>query len=438
MRTLLLILLLPLSGIICQNKILHTADPMPHPVAGAVSLKWGNQIYIIGGYSSDTQDYVKWIQSYDVSVNQWGEYKNMQYPRYGLNAAIKYDTVYCYGGIHDTSYSNSSVEKWDISFLSASAVFDHNAYFNRIFSSGAIVGNNYYIIGGNPYLESDSSDLPYIVEYNTLTKNVTYVLNDSTFGEELPEQQMISVVDNDIYIFGGVQNGLPSKKIYKFNTITHQLDELIIELNEPRAGGIAVKGSAENEIFLIGGFHEQSAALNSVELFKIENQGFSVNEAEGIITPRKHFVGENIDGIIYIFGGVDEKGDWVEDVELFSTIVTAGEKLDNTPMTFELNQNYPNPFNPTTKIKFQVPSNLAFRQGGVKSEMSNVKLTVYDILGSVIATLVDEQKQPGSYTENFNGNGLANGVYFYKLTVSGSAAHRKNIFSETKKMVLLK
>ena len=259
MRKILILLLLPINGLICQQSYWKISDQMPHPVAGAESLVWGNEIYIIGGFAFDTQDNVKWIQSFDVVSNEWGEYKNMKYARYGLNAAIKYDTVYCYGGIWDSSYSNASVEKWDISFT-ASSIFDHQKNFNRIFSTGVIVGDNYYIIGGNPYLDLDSSWFPYIVEYNTLTKSITFELEDSTFGDELPEQQMSTVVGDDIYLFGGVLNGLPSKKIYKFNTLTHEFTVLQTELNQSRAGGAAVKGAIDNEIFLIGGYHEQSAA----------------------------------------------------------------------------------------------------------------------------------------------------------------------------------
>ncbi|MFI5236941.1 MAG: T9SS type A sorting domain-containing protein [Ignavibacteriales bacterium] len=90
---------------------------------------------------------------------------------------------------------------------------------------------------------------------------------------------------------------------------------------------------------------------------------------------------------------------------------------------FILEQNYPNPFNPSTKIKFAVPSNF-------KSEMSNVSLKVYNVLGNEVAVLVNEEKSEGSYEVEFTGTGLASGIYFYKLQ-AGS-------FIETRKMILLK
>jgi hypothetical protein len=297
-------------------------------------------------------------------------------------------------------------------------------------------------------LDIDSSWFPYIVEYNTISKSITFELEDSTFGDELPEQQMIAVIDSDIYIFGGVLNGLPSKTIYKFNTIVKELEKLDIQLSESRAGGIAVKGMEENNVFLIGGYHEQSAALNSVELFEVDGANYTVSDYPGINIPRNQLMGENVNGIIYLFGGFDEKGDWVEEIEMLSTVVSSNESFKIEDLDFNLNQNYPNPFNPSTKINFTVPDNNISTAGKSPGDISsssisrnddaNVTLTVYDVLGNEIKTLVNAQKKPGNYEVEFNADGIANGVYFYKLTVANSSISKKNSFSETKKMVLLK
>ena len=75
----------------------------------------------------------------------------------------------------------------------------------------------------------------------------------------------------------------------------------------------------------------------------------------------------------------------------------------HTPVRFELMQNYPNPFNPSTTIQFFIP------------EHSRVTLTVYDLLGRKVATLVDEHLQAGEYSHIFDANHLASGVYIYRL-----------------------
>lgn len=99
--------------------------------------------------------------------------------------------------------------------------------------------------------------------------------------------------------------------------------------------------------------------------------------------------------------------------------VTNVETIGIVAESYSLSQNFPNPFNPETKIKFTVPDNNA-----------NIKLSVYDISGKVIATLVDGYYNKGEYSVNFNAMNLSAGTYFYKLTSDN--------FSEIKKMVLLK
>jgi cyanophycinase len=107
------------------------------------------------------------------------------------------------------------------------------------------------------------------------------------------------------------------------------------------------------------------------------------------------------------------------------------DKSSLTPNEFILNQNYPNPFNPTTTIGFSIPtlsSSSPLRKG--RNEEGFITLIVYDILGSKIATLLNEEMNPGFYEVEFNGSNLSSGIYFYKLSTPD--------YSETKSMVLLK
>jgi len=90
----------------------------------------------------------------------------------------------------------------------------------------------------------------------------------------------------------------------------------------------------------------------------------------------------------------------------------------NIPEKFILEQNYPNPFNPVTSIRFSVPKE------------SDVKLTVYDLLGKEVMLLVNEKLTAGNYKVELDGSGLSSGTYFYKLETNG--------YSSIKKMVLIK
>jgi photosystem II stability/assembly factor-like uncharacterized protein len=98
-------------------------------------------------------------------------------------------------------------------------------------------------------------------------------------------------------------------------------------------------------------------------------------------------------------------------------------KKQPLPVSFKLYQNYPNPFNPVTKIKFEMALN-------GKSETANVLLIIYDVLGSEVATIVNEPLKPGTYETEWNANSYPSGVYFYKLAADN--------YSETRRMVLLK
>jgi hypothetical protein len=99
-------------------------------------------------------------------------------------------------------------------------------------------------------------------------------------------------------------------------------------------------------------------------------------------------------------------------------ITEVKEKTNNITSEFILNQNYPNPFNPTTTISYQIP------------EKRFVTISVYDVLGNEIATLVNKEQPAGKYDVEFDATRLSSGVYFYRLQ-AGS-------YFKIKKMVLTK
>ena len=127
----------------------------------------------------------------------------------------------------------------------------------------------------------------------------------------------------------------------------------------------------------------------------------------------------------------------VIDGTLLGDTTTVGVKEDKTelPTGFKLFQNYPNPFSagggtnaPATTIKYSIPN---LTNVGTARELSlQIRLTVYDILGRKVATLVDERQAPGNYSVQFNAKNLPAGIYFYTL--------RAGEFTQTKKMILLK
>jgi hypothetical protein len=102
---------------------------------------------------------------------------------------------------------------------------------------------------------------------------------------------------------------------------------------------------------------------------------------------------------------------------------------DELPVEFDLSQNYPNPFNPVTTIKYSIPSIKNSISRGAESS-AHVEIIVLDMLGRKVATLINEKKQPGIYSIDFDAEYLPSGMYLYQI--------RAGNFSDIKKMMLLK
>ncbi|MCB0749781.1 MAG: T9SS type A sorting domain-containing protein [Ignavibacteriae bacterium] len=136
--------------------------------------------------------------------------------------------------------------------------------------------------------------------------------------------------------------------------------------------------------------------------------------------PLSVFNGENTQGWwkLNIVDQVQSNVGYLHGWGIQASPLTGIEPITGIAEKYVLSQNYPNPFNPSTKINFSIPLN------------GLVKLTVYDMLGKEVKTLVNGNKSAGTYSVDFNASGLPSGVYFYKLTAGE--------FSEVRKMMLLK
>jgi hypothetical protein len=99
-------------------------------------------------------------------------------------------------------------------------------------------------------------------------------------------------------------------------------------------------------------------------------------------------------------------------------VPNAIEGKTGTPLTYKLEQNYPNPFNPSTKINYEI------KQNGI------VTIKVFNVLGQVVSTLINEKQDAGKHSVTFDASKLSTGLYFYQIT-AGS-------YVDTKKMILLK
>ena len=397
---------------------------MPYPVSGGQVVydiaAQSSKIYIFGGYSDSLQSAVDWIQEYDVERNRWKMVGRMLQPRDQFVADIWKNSIMYFGGAVDGATDKNAIESWDYKIVTnLASTYDRNKNFGRLYSTGQIVGDNLYTIGGDPANPSDQ--LAYITAYNLSTKQIGFSFISPS--PDPPRQRMTFIVGENIYIFGGVTNGV-MKAIQKFNISVKKLDDLPEQLIESRAAGSAVFNPLSQKGFIIGGYNEKLSAMNSVEQVEIlPNGSLQITQSVPLTYARAGLMAVAYkNGFVAVFGGRTDRGHQgkvVPYIEILDGIssVNGGDEL---PKEFTLNQNYPNPFNPTTAISYHLSSG------------SFVSLKVYDTIGKEVITLVNEFQDAGEHAIQLTAGqyGMTSGIYFYRLTAGA--------YSSTKKMLLLK
>jgi hypothetical protein len=157
----------------------------------------------------------------------------------------------------------------------------------------------------------------------------------------------------------------------------------------------------------------------------------------GITDPPLFIAGVKLNGAPYLAFGVEDRilhipasigGDFAVTFQT-GMIESAGDRVAEVPDQMQLEQNFPNPFNPSTTIGYTIEGT-----GHEALGTRRVNVSVYDVLGREVAVLVNEEKGSGTYAAEFDAQGLASGVYLYRLTISGNGTHRV----DTKKMILLR
>ncbi|MEJ2543357.1 MAG: T9SS type A sorting domain-containing protein [Calditrichaceae bacterium] len=113
-----------------------------------------------------------------------------------------------------------------------------------------------------------------------------------------------------------------------------------------------------------------------------------------------------------------ERITWLDEQFEAASTPVLDEILYNHPTQFVLEQNYPNPFNPKTVIRYALPVT------------SHFELSIYNILGQRVATLVNKKQPAGRYQVEWDASTVSSGVYYYRLEAKG--------YSEVKKMAVIK
>ena len=308
---------------------------------------------------------------------------------------------------------------WNVSSVADSTVlYNDIAYSDSISSDVVITVSNFYKLGINNLYLTYTKDYgatgpywtPQIAETNVNYKpRIAFTGLDSTYGM-ITYTRQFNATDWDPYYRRTSNNGVSWTGGYVSSatdtTVYSDVVAIPRVMNTFRfAYSVSLSGATTD--FYSRSFNKGTFLTS----FKLNPVGGSVGFTPG----RAGFRYGASDSCFNIMEGVNG-GYLYAFTGCSGTVTNAGN--NGIPVSFKLGQNYPNPFNPVTKISYALP-----KQGFVT-------LKVYDILGKEVATLVNEVKNAGEYSVEFNAGNLSSGVYFYKFESGG--------FSDIKKLMLLK
>jgi len=297
-------------------------------------------------------------------------------------------------------------------------------FFNQNF--GYIAGDNGTILGrepvpGNVIIGSDTirTGFPFYTYYMDSRTQILYLSNELIAGGGSPSGGIINRISFNVASYAPqMMNGLEIKlqntlanNITSFEnnywTTVYQGNDFI-EQNGWKTFNLTTPFFWDGSNLLIdicfnNSFYTTNSLVRATNAnYKVIHQHADLTSGNGctdLTTPQSFNTRPNIVLDIPVLTGNENQG-------------------SNLPADYRLYQNYPNPFNPSTKIKFDLP------------EPGFTTLKIFNILGQNVATLINENKNEGTYVLDFNASNLPSGIYFYKL-ISGD-------FIQIKKMIYIK
>ena len=357
---------------------------MPVKASSGVAVSVGNKIYVIGGYNNVDKTLNK-VQIYDPSSDAW------------LTEGVPMPPP-------------------------VKADFGASVYNNKV-----------YIVGGDSAVEG-SAPINKVRVYDPVADS----WNEATPFTHSVAKCAVGIDQNRIIVTGGSNR----QTFVNFDSvhigIINPSNPLEIEWRYAGSfpGGAMVRMSAakvESGLVFVGGDSGYSSNYRGTTYVCMLTDTHSVKAwfpLPEMPTKRSNMgpmlASNNVDSVWAvggIFNGVQQNKLEALYVPELPAVVAVREYAEGIPSVFSLKQNYPNPFNPATIIRFDI------KQKGIAT------LKLYNLLGQELATLLDEQKEIGSYDVRMNASTYSSGVYFYRLSVTTQSG---KIFSETKKMILMK
>ncbi|MFC1477214.1 kelch repeat-containing protein [candidate division KSB1 bacterium] len=418
----------PVSDIWSQKSDIPYA--FQHVWAGIMDDKF----YIMGGNIAKTSTNLDSAYVYDPAFDTWTPLQKLPYPpRRGAATVCVDETIYLIGGIA----SGGNLTQVDF-FVPEYNIWSYwgKAQLNeaRHEAPGICFNNFIYVFGGLGNNTIHDSVERYSIEENTWT--VCASLPTARYGHT------VEIVDNKVYIMGGYDGTEILDDMDMFDPVS----ETIIPMPPmPDARFKAVSGVIDGKIYIATGNNE-TQPTNTLLVFTpdttisrwifdispdsafiqqdivIEGYGFGDDQGASIVTfngipAATYFQWSDTriyteipsgasTGPVYVITGSDSSNG-------FNYTIAAEEVITHTlssavPGDFSLKQNYPNPFNASTKINYSLPEQL------------HVQLTIFDVNGRAVRTLIDESMSAGTYQTMWDGTDdmgmhVASGQYLAKI-----------------------
>ncbi|HPN38763.1 MAG TPA: T9SS type A sorting domain-containing protein [Melioribacteraceae bacterium] len=318
------------------------------------------------------------------------------------------------GGIYKSTNNGESWESSNNGISNNAIIKDINKYENKYFAASSNAGI-YVSDNGNDWQQNNSGITGLVASclLNTgndlfcgvLQRVYKYDLANTSWirmSTGLPNSSVNSLAyfdDNSTkYLAAGFYSSVSEFAI----SSDYGLNWIIADNALPNVPIYSV--SAVNNVLLVGNDYGVYISYDKGNNWSDFSQGFTGASYSTFLT-------KGLNSIFVLYKG----GVWKRDI---SDFITSVEDNFINNFHYSLFQNYPNPFNPSTTISFILPTS------------GFVSLKVFDSLGKEVTTLINEEKQAGSHSINFDAKNLSSGIYYYKLTTGN--------FIETKKMVLVR
>jgi N-acetylneuraminic acid mutarotase len=391
-------------------------EDMPTIRAAHASCALDGKIYVLGG-GSGTSTGIKTVQVYDPILNSWDSKADMLSGRSRFPACVFDGKILAIGGSQAFKGTPiTAIEEYD----PVSDSWSHKADMPeaRMYPNAAMVDGKIYIMAG---CTAAFGPIPEVDVYDPSTGEWTKAAEMLT-----PRWMSESIALNGkIYVLGGEKSspwpGLRTVEAYDpaTNTWSSKADMI----TQRKLMAVCVLNGM---IYVFGGaMGNTTGVLSSVEAYDPEADTWT--EITDMPVSLVQHGGTVLGGKAYLSGGILTPGVWSSSTKTMyeynpdhdsTWTEVIDENIRQQPERLSLYPNYPNPFNPSTTIRYTIPKS------------SEVTLTIYDLLGMEIETLVNRVQIPGEYSVIWNGQSYASGIYICRL--------RAGDFTETRKLVLQK